>query len=288
MIAGQEADLAAGYAHFVGDLGGDGGTDVLVAARLGSAGDGDQVWLFQQPEGSWVLPGDAAATLRDDEGGELESADGVGDLDGDGHSEVAFSTSSGLGIFSGPLVGSSSMAAADAQLPAPCGSCGLQAIGPGDMDGDGQDDLVIAVSDWDLDIQPRVLILTDVPGGQLTELAAIARIDGEPGQDFSLTVCRADDVDGDGLGDLLIGSPWRSDPREQSGATFLALSPPSGTRLTTGLDLTIRGRESFGAAGFPATAGDLDGDGRAEVLLGAPSRSRFNHGQGFLFYASGL
>jgi hypothetical protein len=94
----------------------------------------------------------------------------------------------------------------------------------------------------------------------------LRRFDGEqPGEAFGAAVADAADGDADGLGELLVGAPLAD---TQAGAD-------AGRAILVSNDGTVRqvlaGPESgahFGAA--VAAGGDANGDGRADLLIGAP------------------
>jgi hypothetical protein len=107
------------------------------------------------------------------------------------------------------------------------------------------------------------------------------RGDGFPGGAVSMSgdlddSGRAEDVDGDGLADLLISTENDDEGGEGAGAAFLLLS--SGSLATAGTsldledaDLKLIGEEGGDEAGHSvAFLGDVDGDDRADMLVGAP------------------
>ena len=98
------------------------------------------------------------------------------------------------------------------------------------------------------------------------------RIDGATASDKAgASVAGAGDVNGDGLADLLIGAPERA---FGAGAAYVVF----GRETPANVDLGALGRDAFrisGAAaddrsgGAVAGAGDVNGDGLADVLIGA-------------------
>jgi hypothetical protein len=97
----------------------------------------------------------------------------------------------------------------------------------------------------------------------------IRRFDGTlPGGEFGTALSAFADVDGDGMADVLIGAPG-------AGVTTATLVADPGSvflySATGRLLATIRGDqpgERFGQSLAPA--GDVDGDGRMDILVGAP------------------
>ncbi len=93
---------------------------------------------------------------------------------------------------------------------------------------------------------------------------------GAATDDWAGSALAAGDVNGDGVDDLVIGAPGSDSGGNLAGAVYVASGP---LPTTSDLDdaLVLVGSEVGGAAGTTvAVPGDLDGDGNADVAIGAP------------------
>ncbi len=106
------------------------------------------------------------------------------------------------------------------------------------------------------------------------------RIDGAAADDtfsHASRVANAGDVNGDGRDDVLVGALGASNNgRSRSGSAYVVF----GRATTTTVDLASLGNGGFridgavagGGAGFAVSgAGDVNGDQRADVVVGAPT-----------------
>lgn len=80
---------------------------------------------------------------------------------------------------------------------------------------------------------------------------------------FGWSVSAAGDVDGDGYGDIVVGAP---NVEMETGRVALYRGGPMGVSSTPAL--VLEGASTFTGLGFTVTAGDLDGDGRSEIIAG--------------------
>jgi len=79
----------------------------------------------------------------------------------------------------------------------------------------------------------------------------------------------AGDVNGDGIGDLLLGAMFEDTAGEDAGAAYLVLGSVDGVTSASESDAVLRGEAVSDRAGRVASAGDVDGDGFGDFLVGA-------------------
>ncbi len=177
------------------------------------------------------------------------------------------------------------------------------ALATADVNGDGFEDLVVGApfhDDLHVD-EGRVRVYLGSAGG-LSLAPAWQRFGRQKGAHFGARIASAGDVDADGYADVLIASPEFDRPlvpsnplhvgaldRHESGAlrdagrVQLYLGSPTGLSAAQASVLGIELDEHLGAA--LAGAGDVDGDGFDDVLIGA-SHTQGNRGGVFLFTGS--
>jgi hypothetical protein len=180
---------------------------------------------------------------------------------------------------------------------------GARVSSAGDVDGDGIDDLLIgaywahggatnagevylifgrALNDWDTlaDAANKVSLAT-INGVAAGDNNMIRFISTDNSSYTGFRVSSAGDVDGDGKDDLLIGAPLADGGGNHSGNIYLffgrskadwnASTNASGD-ITLGFSFCFIGRAAGDSLGYGvSSAGDVDGDGKDDLLIGAPS-----------------
>ena len=176
-----------------------------------------------------------------------------------------------------------------------------------DVNGDGFADLIVGASSSDPAAglsAGRSYVVFGKTGGGAVDLSAIAAgsggfvINGQCGGDWSGgSISAAGDVNGDGLADVVVGAN-RSDPAAGSdaGCSYVVFGKTGGSAVD--LSTIVAGSGGFvingqyggdWSGGSVSAAGDVNGDGLADVLVGAnwrcgadpgPQRPRFRRACG--------
>jgi len=288
----EEYDHAGGSVAGAGDVDGDGHSDVLVGAHGGDDGgySSGTAYLLYGPITSRILDlslADSKLVGEEEEDSATweKGLSSAGDVDADGLDDiligVAYHDERGLDagaayIVRGPLSGEIDLGEADAKLVgwSAGDNAGYAVSEAGDVDQDGFDDVVVGAYGYDtggsfagvvyLVSGPvtGTVTLTDADDGRL--------VGEEEGDSAGDSVAGGGDVDGDGYDDILVGAYANDAGGNSAGAAYLVLGPVSGETSLSSADAKFIGESAGDEAGTVAFAGDMDGDGLDDVLVGAP------------------
>lgn len=264
-----------------GDVNADGYSDVIVGAWGVNALQGAAYVYLGSSTGLSPLP---VVTLNGLNAGDKfgYSVTGAGDVNGDGFCDVAigaFGVSSSSGavyVYYGSLAGvtSSPSNVLGGIFNGQFGQCVSSA---GDVNADGFSDLIVGSrAAFSLQGAANLFLgsvsgFPPVPNIQLTGSVA--------GDFFGSSVASAGDINGDGYNDIIVGA---QSALSVKGAAYLFKGNSTGVNITP--IATLFGEninDSFGSS--VSCAGDVNGDGYSDVIVGAPGVSS-NKGSAYVFF----
>jgi hypothetical protein len=253
-----------------GDVNGDGYADVVVGAPL-SGGIGRAYLYMGGPAGLSASP---TLVLDGTPGsGFGTSVFKAGDMDCDGFSDVIIGAP-GIGsayIHKGDPTGLDPVPHVTLVGPVAGSGFGSAVCTAGDVNGDGFSDVVVGAPDYS-NVQPLEGAIY-VYLGDLFDVSPIPQLAFEiniGGRRMGTSVAGAGDVNGDGFFDIVVGAPNASAPELDEGAAYILYGSPAGT-IVAGLStvrVQPRRREPWASVG---EGGDVNGDGYADVVIGAPN-----------------
>lgn len=184
--------------------------------------------------------------------------------------------SAGVNLLTGPSIRIDGAVAGDA--------AGTSVGNAGDVNGDGRPDAIVGAPDAGNNGRPGSGSAYVVFGQASTSSIDFAnlgsrgfRIDGAvAGDRAGIAVAGGGDVNGDGFADVLVGASGADfNGRTDSGSVYVVYGKASTTAVDLGSlgsqGYRIDGRFANGYAGTSvAGAGDVNGDGRADAVVGAP------------------
>jgi len=302
-----------------GDVNGDGYDDFLIGAHANSEGGqyAGQTYLILGKSSGWAMDtslADSDASFIGEAAGDYAglSVSGAGDVNDDGYDDFVIGApyndeaedkAGQAYLILGKAFGwamDTSLADADASFLGEPGHgsevyAGYSVSGAGDVNADGYDDFIIAArydGEGSGGAGQTYLILGKSSGWAMdTSLAdSDASFIGEASANVAESVSGVGDVNGDGYDDFIIGAYRNGEGGLEAGQTYLIFGKASGWAMDTSLadaDASFIGEAAGDCSGSAVSgAGDVNGDGGDDLLIGAcyNSEAGSHAGQVYLIF----
>jgi hypothetical protein len=295
-LLGQYQSERFGYSVAGGHLTGDQNAELVVGAPNYGIQDDEQ-------QGRTVVYGGSASGIdantvvwSDNDPTEIGSRFGhsvaiVGDTNGDGFGDLLIGSPG-----AGGGTGHAELYLGGDSVPDPTptwtaegegsgAAMGSAVAGPGDVDGDGLTDLLFSAPNHSHPqaAEGKAYLYygsTSTPSAK----EGFEHVSGQDSAFLGRKVAAVGDVNGDGFGDVIAGAFGYDGPDHNEGIAYLYLGSATGMQAVPAW--SFENGQSDTSLGFAAAAaGDVNGDGFADVLVGAPEWDEsLNEGKAYLFY----
>jgi hypothetical protein len=302
-----------------GDVNGDGFDDIIVGSPWYDGGQTDEgrVYIYYGSTMGLSAAADWIAESNQNSAHFGYSVNTAGDVNGDTYDDIIIgaelydngqSNEGGVFVYYGSATGLDANGTRPSGTPANAdwtaesnqvgGSFGYSVSRAGDVNGDTYDDIIIGARWYDngqLSEGGVFIYYGSATGLGPSGTPANADWTAEGNQiqaSFGNSVNTAGDVNDDGFDDVIIGAHWYDNGQLDEGAAFVYYGSaaglgPNGT--PTNADWTTEGDQENALLGYSvSTAGDVNGDGFDDIIIGAYlyDNGQVNEGQVYIYYGS--
>ncbi len=297
------------YAYFgssvstAGDVNGDGYSDVIVGAYYYDNGQTNEGMVFVYHGSASGLPLSANWTAEYDQADALfgSSVSSAGDVNGDGYSDIiigapyydgTFNTDEGaVFVYHGSVSGLSLSYDWSFSYNYDFLYLGSSVSSAGDVNGDGYSDVIVGAPSYENgeSKEGAAIVYHGSPSGLSTGSADWSAESNQTNAELGTSVSSAGDVNGDGYSDVIVGAPYYSNGQSEEGRAYIYHGSPSGLSLS--YNWIAESNQVDALFGFSvSSAGDVNGDGYSDVIVGSPyySNGQSSEGRAYVYHGSSL
>ena len=287
-VTGGGFIYSVGSSLSVGDINGDGIDDLVIGTITHEFGTASNSYIVYGSEGGWSdvsLSSGSPDIVKT-----LSLYKTAGDVNGDGFDDIIQGTVGRAAYYGGYYMGGASVSFGGPDGATNSGfgivgateGAGYTVGAAGDINGDGFDDIFVGDPYADGDNGSAYVIFGKAGGFADIDLATLSAADGfsingeANGDGLGRYISAAGDVNGDGFDDLIVGANRNGDGGNISGAAYVIFGKASGfsnldlATLSATDGFRIIGDAVYDQAGSSvASAGDINGDGYDDLIVGA-------------------
>lgn len=296
---GNQEDMYFGFAvNSAGDVNGDGFSDIIIGAPHYDNGQPNEgvIFIYQGTESGPQSSGYYFMKESDLAGAQFGfSVASAGDVDRDGYDDVIVGApyweqgvggadEGGAWVYRGTSTGMVSTPYWYKESDQAGALFGWSVAGAGDTNGDGYAEVIIgaplAENDIDDDGEGMAFVYRGSAGG-IISTPYFSKDADQAGAHFGASVASAGDVNRDGYADLIVGAPNYTGGYSQEGGAWVYLGGADKINPTPAW--YTRSNQANAHLGYSvASAGDVNGDGYSDVIVGAPDYDKTEIGEGLV------
>ena len=290
----QASAIFGAWVGTAGDVNGDGFSDVIVSADSYDNGQTDEGRAFVYHGSAGGLGGSPAWTAESGQANaHMWKVATAGDVNADGYSDVmvaAHDYDNGqidegrVWGFLGSATGLRANPAWTFESQQESAKLGYALGTAGDVNGDGFSDIIIGAPSYTIhqSDEGKAYVFQGEPDG-ISILPTWTSWTNQAGAAFGWSVGTAGDVNGDGYSEIIVAAPGYDDDQINEGRVWMCNGSSTGTQQAH--TLFIDSDQDGAELGQVATAGDVNGDGYSDVIIGANKydNGQSNEGRAFVY-----
>jgi len=296
VVEGDQSEAQFGSSvSSAGDVNGDGYSDIIIGAPTFDNGETDEGKLFfhyGSASGLSLTP-DWTFECNNSPAHLGYRVSTAGDVNGDGYSDIIagaghYSGNGRVYVFHGSSVGFSSTPDWIVDSEQMTSVFGGAVSTAGDVNGDGYSDVIVGASLYDSPEynEGKTFVYHGSASG-LSTSPAWTYESNQPGAEFGHWVSTAGDVNGDGYSEVIVASFYYESGEYREGKAFLFHGSAAG--LSVPVSWTAESDQANAQFGYSvSTAGDVNGDGYSDVIVGAHlyDNGQTDEGRVFVYHGS--